>query len=403
MANIDDKIKGQLIDVFRSLNKESVTGHGDGWVNLVKFAPAIKEAGIDFRSLGFNRLGDFVDASDIFDSCYDKTKSVPPKYIKFKTPATRSNSVKTIARDDDSADVAKIKKRLRLTNNFFIGQFAPDAEKGVYRITDIRNTDFTKIEDKERGIKNLSIRFKSSQNFYRHAYYRFTWVLLNTAPLRFGIDLSHDVKLITSKDTIECINSCLSHYSLDAAKKITSSLDTLSKQLTQSGKEVFIYELLQNANDYPQRDKANLLKPVDVEFHITGEFLTFQHTGAYFNAKNVAAICNINDGEKTENVEAIGYKGIGFKTVFLDSDYVFLQTGTYTFRFDRSFSTSDEAPINTPWQIYPLWTEPKEVSSTVKQIFSLSITSSQFSTFTSKSILTIFLSIIAIALSGKNI
>lgn len=371
MANIDDKIKDKLLYIFRLLKKESVTGHGDGWVNLVKFAPAIKEARIDFRSLGFNRLGDFVDASDIFDSCYDKTKSVPPKYIKLKNDTTSTKSVLHTVRKEDSINVEKIKKRLRLANNFFIGQFAPDAEKGYYRITDIRNTDFTKIEDKERGIKNLSIRFKSSQNFYRHAYYRFTWVLLNTAPLRFGIDLSHDVKLVTSKDTIECINSCLSHYSLDAAKKITSSLDTLSKQLTQSGKEVFIYELLQNANDYPQRDKANLLKPVDVEFHITDEFLTFQHTGAYFNAKNVAAICNINDGEKTENVEAIGYKGIGFKTVFLDSDYVFLQTGTYTFRFDRSFSTSDEAPINTPWQIYPLWTEPKELSPSVKHIFSL--------------------------------
>lgn len=375
MSNIKDSIKEKLISVFKSSTKESVPGNGNGWVNLVKFAPVLKLAGVDFRILGYYKLADFIDATELFDTCYDKTKSIPPKYIRLKSrvssPSLISSVTPSVRKREDSLEVSKIKKRLRLSNNYFIGQFAPDAESEFYRITDIRNTDFTKIEDKERGIKNLLIRFKSSQHFYKHAYYRFTWVLLNTNPMRFGIDLSEEVKLVTSKDTIECINNCLSHYSLDAAKKITSSLDTLSKQLTQSGKEVFIYELLQNANDYPQRKSDGSLAMVDVEFHITDEFLTFQHTGAYFNAKNVAAICNINDGEKTENVEAIGYKGIGFKTVFLDSDYVFLQTGTYTFRFDRSFSTSDEAPINTPWQIYPLWTEIKDVSQTVKRIFSL--------------------------------
>lgn len=371
MSNINDTIKEKLISVFKSSTKESVPGNSSGWVNLVKFAPALKQEGVDFHILGYYKLADFIDATGLFDTCYDKTKSIPPKYIRLKSRVSSTSNTPSVRRREDSLEVSKIKKRLRLSNNYFIGQFAPEGEAGFYRITDIRNTDFTKIEDKERGIKNLLIRFKSSQHFYKHAYYRFTWVLLNTNPMRFGIDLSKEVKLVTSKDTIECINNCLSHYSLDAAKKITSSLDTLSKQLTQSGKEVFIYELLQNANDYPQRQSDGSQTMVDVEFHITDEFLTFQHTGAYFNAKNVAAICNINDGEKTENVEAIGYKGIGFKTVFLDSDYVFLQTGTYTFRFDRSFSTSDEAPINTPWQIYPLWTEIKDVSQTVKRIFSL--------------------------------
>ena len=273
-------------------------------------------------------------------------------------------------RNEDSQDVKKIKRRLRLKNNFFIGQFSLDGKRGHYKITDIRNTDFTKIEDKERGVKDLTIRFKSTRNFAKFAYYKFAWTLVGTKPLEFGINLDHSIDFLTPEDIVRCINTCLSQYPLDAAKKITGSLDTLSKQLTQSGKEVFIYELLQNANDYPQV-KFGKKQLVDVEFHLTDEFLAFLHTGDYFNAKNVAAICNINDGEKSDNVEAIGYKGIGFKTVFLDSDYVFLQTGTYTFRFDKSFSTSDEAPINTPWQIYPLWTNPEDVSKKVTQVFSL--------------------------------
>ena len=104
-------------------------------------------------------------------------------------------------------------------------------------------------------------------------------------------------------------------YPAGAAKKIARSLDTLKKQLTQSGKEVFIYELLQNANDYPRHAKIageDKVLPVEVEFHIAKNYLTFEHTGEYFNPKNIAAICDINDGEKADNTEAIGYKGYWF-------------------------------------------------------------------------------------------
>lgn len=117
--------------------------------------------------------------------------------------------------------------------------------------------------------------------------------------------------------------------------------------MTQSGKEVFIYELLQNANDYPRKqriEQKSVPVPVEVEFHITDKYLTFQHTGEYFNPKNIAAICDINDGEKSDNTETIGYKGIGFKTVFLDNDYVYLNTGNYSFRFDKTATDV----INTP-------------------------------------------------------
>lgn len=88
-------------------------------------------------------------------------------------------------------------------------------------------------------------------------------------------------------------------------------MDTLSKQL--SAKEsTFVYELLQNANDYPIEGKL-----VDVEFHITDNYLLFMHTGDKFNVRNISGICGINEKEKVANRKAIGYKGIGFKTVFL--------------------------------------------------------------------------------------
>lgn len=287
-----------------------------------------------------------------------------------KKEETLNNKAKSNSRShENNEEVQRLKTRLRLENNQFIGQFIPERTEGWYKITDIRNTDFTKIEDKERGVKDLIIKFRSDKIFNRYAYYKFTWVLLETEPLKFGIDLRDEVVPLYPRDIVRCLHDSIIHYPASAAKKITRTLDTLNKQLTQSGKEVFIYELLQNANDYPkkQREEGKITPiPVDVEFHITKNFLTFQHTGEYFNPKNIAAICDINDGEKSDNVEAIGYKGIGFKTVFLDNDYVYLNTGNYSFRFDKDATDV----INTPWQILPVWTDNRTIHSDIKDIFS---------------------------------
>ena len=266
--------------------------------------------------------------SGIFFIWTDKSGEKPLKYVidkvKFQLQKDVSTSKKTVIKKVDSEEVVKIKRRLRLENNQFIGQFTPQKKEGWYAITDIRNTDFTKIEDKERGVKNLSISFRSNKPYNRYAYYKFTWVLLETDPLKFGIDLREEISPIWPKDIVRSLYEGIMRYPAGAAKKIARSLDTLKKQLTQSGKEVFIYELLQNANDYPRHikiDGENQVMPVEVEFHITDRYLTFQHTGEYFNPKNIAAICDINDGEKADNTEAIGYKGIGFKTVFLDKAF----------------------------------------------------------------------------------
>ncbi len=362
---IDKRTEDQLIMIYRSLPKETIPGEGEDWVNLAKFGLAIKREGIDYHSFGFGKLAEFVECLDCLEVFTDTSIAPPVKYVHCK----RANAQRT-RRAFDKEEVERIKRRLRLENNFFIGQFIPEKTEGWFKIVDIRNTDFTKIEDKERGVKDLTISFRcQDRDFNRYAYYKFTWVLLEKDPLKFGIDLREEVSVLWPEDIVKCLYDSIVHYPASAAKKITATLDTLNKQLTQSGKEVFIYELLQNANDYPRKKKegsSTVSIPVDVEFHIADDYLTFQHTGEYFNAKNIAAICDINDGEKSDNVEAIGYKGIGFKTVFLDNDYVYLTTGNYSFRFDKSATDI----INTPWQILPVWTDSYDVPLVVKNVFS---------------------------------
>lgn len=299
--------------------------------------------------------------------------SLSPKTLRSKIqsslqPKVQEKGSHASGVDGCSDEIKRLKTRLRLENNQFIGQFNPERTEGLYKITDIRNTDFTKIEDKERGVKNLTIFFRSPKKFNRYAYYKFTWVLLESYPLKFGINTKEEIVPIYPRDIVRCLHDSIIRYPASAAKKITRTLDTLNKQLTQSGKEVFIYELLQNANDYPKKQRVDgkfVPIPVDVEFHITSNFLIFQHTGEYFNPKNIAAICDINDGEKSDNVEAIGYKGIGFKTVFLDNDYVYLNTGNYSFCFDKDATDV----INTPWQILPVWTDVKTVHTDIQSVF----------------------------------
>ena len=268
---------------------------------------------------------------------------------------------------------ASIMYRLRLNDNFFIGQFCPaddnwriNPDGKNWLVTDLRNNSFTKIEDTEKGIKNLSVRVKGElvKDIHKFAYYKFGWVLLKDDPV-FGFDKDEEIIPIYPKDIVQRIYDSKITFSLEASKIITRSLDTLRKQLTQSGKEVFIYELLQNANDYPRKDKNRKIIPVDVEFYITEDYLIFEHSGEYFNPKNIAAICSINDGEKSDNTDAIGYKGIGFKTVFLDNDYVYLRTGNYSFRFENN----KDYPSYTPWQILPVWTDYVEVDHRVNNIF----------------------------------
>lgn len=92
------------------------------------------------------------------------------------------------------------------------------------------------------------------------------------------------------------------------------------------------------------------------------------HTGASFNEKNIAAICSINDKEKDTNKDTIGYKGIGFKTVFVDNENVYLQSAGYSFRFDRQASKDI---VDTAWQILPIWTQFSELTPAEKAIITL--------------------------------
>jgi hypothetical protein len=113
--------------------------------------------------------------------------------------------------------------------------------------------------------------------------------------------------------------------------------------------------LLQNADDYPDpaKDKVN------VRFVITDNFLIVSHNGLPFSPANVRAICSVDAGNKQFDMNKTGYKGIGFKSIFKFSNYVVVNSGGFTFRFDEFYHK--KKGTDTFWQLIPNWTEKDEL------------------------------------------
>lgn len=174
----------------------------------------------------------------------------------------------------------------------------------------------------------------------------------------------------------------------EANKMIARLMREIGKGM-YSSKQRMIFELLQNADDSPGKDK--------VEFHIdiNEDYFFIMHDGAPFNQDDVEAITSAAESTKRENNKKTGYKGIGFKSVFTDSTEVWIKSGGYQFAFQRNNRLFDDfdkfyfrskrykenpqyleedklkfkkqrrefnGSTDIPWQVIPIWQNrlPKE-------------------------------------------
>lgn len=255
-----------------------------------------------------------------------------------------------------------------------IGFYHYDEESEIYVVDDLRKPNFDHIPYYPGDAEKKPIRITyphEIRGIKPNDYYLFTWKLShrNTFnPYEIFLDFTTQPRPIDSKWFIDTLFDDRHNDKSKNFGSATNFLDTLSKQL--SAKEsTFVYELLQNANDYPVEGKM-----VDVEFHITDNYLLFLHSGEKFNVRNISGICGINEKEKTANKKTIGYKGIGFKTVFLQNHYVYLRTGDYSFRFDEGETPEKKVGgkirrLGAPFQILPIWTGHNEVATEVNDVF----------------------------------
>lgn len=315
------------------------------------------------------KYSSFVNTGFCEFGCYVNLKHLRSEKQAYRLQIAKiQNTVIKEVKSFDSSEEALFRRNLKLRNNLFVGQFTQNKD-GSFSIRDIRRSDFSKLILQNGKEQQPIVYHPKGKKPLDGKYYEFSWILNGARKdeyvYLFKVDETKPYKEVSAHDIVDKLHNSIMDYSADAGQKIVKMLDTLKNQLTASGKEIFIYELLQNANDYPNNFKG-FKEMVDVEFHITRDSLLFLHSGAEFNERNIAAICSINDKEKTDNKETIGYKGIGFKTVFLDNHYVYLQTGDFSFRFDK-VETRDI--VDTPWQILPIWTQYKELTPSERYVF----------------------------------
>lgn len=151
-----------------------------------------------------------------------------------------------------------------------------------------------------------------------------------------------------------------------------SSLNALSGDLYADSKR-FIYELLQNADDSPLCDNN-----VTVWIKAFDDNLVVAHSGKPFDSRDLRGICNVNNGTKKSDLTKTGYKGIGFKSVFGQSDEVTIYSGEEYFRFDSNYpfewkwdknkeiwEEENDRKFQFPWQIIPIYTKSKDVNRSI--------------------------------------
>lgn len=117
----------------------------------------------------------------------------------------------------------------------------------------------------------------------------------------------------------------------DQATSQANSLILLSSGI-YTEEERFVFELLQNAVD-AHNDSSGVLH---VKMVIVGNYFVFMHNGDAFTERDIEGLCDVGNGNKMQDVKKIGYKGIGFKSVFMRSSNVVVESGGYCFKFDKS-------------------------------------------------------------------
>lgn len=178
------------------------------------------------------------------------------------------------------------------------------------------------------------------------------------------------------KKIIETLYNTNTNYAYPSqAITQAASLKSLSTDLYTDSKR-FIYELLQNADDSSANGQL-----VNVEIILFDNKLVVAHNGKAFDESDIKGICGVDDGTKKSSIEKTGYKGIGFKSVFGQSDKVTIFSNKDYFKFDANHnfgwkkewgSTQKEWENNNrrtflhPWQIIPIYTSEEEIEQEIQ-------------------------------------
>lgn len=180
-----------------------------------------------------------------------------------------------------------------------------------------------------------------------------------------------EIKDIVNKIHRKKINTNEAENVVDIAK----ALEALSSDLYTDSKR-FIYELLQNADDATVDDSKN-----QIAIRFFSDYMVFAHNGKEFSKRDIEGLCAVSHGTKRNDKTKTGYKGIGFKSVFGQSNQVIIYTDGEYFKFDKNFDfewnlgwaktqkvweQDNDREFVWPWQIIPIYTEQEFIDKDIK-------------------------------------
>ena len=231
----------------------------------------------------------------------------------------------------------------------------------------VPNNNFNVEESK---FYSISLKLSpSKKRIERNQLFQFIAVNINEADNPYKLDVNKAFQRNTTNPT--------------ANQRDAKLLDEYGKNM-YSSKERMFFELIQNADDAASK------KGVLVHVKTEGDYLILKHNGYSFDKDDFDSITTAANGTKKANENKTGYKGIGFKSVFTDSEQVFINTGGYRFKFDKNeeifrdfdkfYLESNPTIINEetrhlfmdlyldskkqfdgihsiPWQLEPIWVE----------------------------------------------
>ncbi len=213
--------------------------------------------------------------------------------------------------------------------NRFYGLFTT-SEKGAFSFTNVLSKSEGNLIIDEKGNRiNVWLGFRNDQ-FELNKYYEFSIYFKDEKSLP-SIDLQKKIPIKLDGNPFETIvNDRYERLDRPESNKIIANLLREIGKGMYSSKERMIFELLQNADDSPAGE--------ELKFHIdsfNGNLL-IMHNGLPFNKDDVSAITSAAQSTKKNDAKKTGYKGIGFKSVFTDSQKVTIKSGGFLFYFDRN-------------------------------------------------------------------
>ena len=345
---------------------KSCTLNHEGFVDCMDVGKKIANRGYYFEQ----KLSDIIRGTpQLFDTKLQQKGNGFIRVVRLHVSnTTKANESVKLSKYPNLPAVKELIKDWKIGHSPVVGQYYYNAKENYYGFRYIATQTFNELTYFDN--QDVEIILDSPMHSLKlNEYYEFQWRIISCDNERgFKMDIMPKTSFcsIVPKQLVDRLYQVWANCDSTISNQMKNTMKMVSTQLTASSDGTFIYELLQNANDYPLEDDLGNSIPVNVEFHITNDYLIYRHSGACFSPRNIAAISKLAAGEKKAKKNAIGYKGIGFKTIFNGNDYAYLRSGEYSLRFDASTRISRE----DPWQIMPIWTEYSKIDKKVNQLFS---------------------------------